>query len=234
MRIAHISDLHGHHKHVKIPECDLLICSGDLSMIGERHVVESFFAWVGKQVQCTFKVVTAGNHDLTLDPMRGGNNGSTPEWLREVIQMAEKHNVFYLLNELINVMGIKIWASPVSSWFYGDRWAFNMKEDQEMALYSQIPIGTDIVITHGPSLGHVDWCFNLPGPVGSKALDYHLKRVKPLLHFSGHIHEAYGYEEFLGIHYFNGSVCDLNYWLNNKPHLLDVDFDTKEVNIIKY
>lgn len=235
MRICHFSDSHGHHKELKIPECDLLICSGDISMIGERDKVESFFSWFRKQNQATNKVVVAGNHDITLDRNKSYDK-NLPDWFEEVLERFESPTNIYLENDSCEILGVKIWGSPISSWFCGDRWAFNMREPQEEELYSQIPAGIDIVITHGPSIGYGDWCRDVSEPVGSVPLAYHLNRVRPLLHFFGHIHESYGYDYDLAakVWHFNGSVCDLSYWPNNKPHLLDVDFDTRQVDIIKY
>jgi hypothetical protein len=55
-----------------------------------------------------------------------------------------------------------------------------------------IPSLTDIVVTHGPTRGHVDSVRS--SHQGCKHLLRELWRVKPRLHVCGHIHEARGVE----------------------------------------
>jgi Icc-related predicted phosphoesterase len=233
LKICHISDLHGKHSKVQIPECDVLICSGDISMMGQRQELETFFRWLRLQANATWKILVAGNHDLTFDPQRGGNSGDKPDWLKELLSQAEKYNIVYLENESCEIENVKFWGSPASAWFHGDRWAFNVKPEDSEKLYSTIPLGTDVVITHGPAYTYGDWCQNVNGPVGDNKLAYHIKRVKPLLHFFGHIHESYGWGYGAnGTYFFNGCNCGLDYEIHNEPWLIDADFDEKEVEIL--
>lgn len=238
LKICHFSDTHEYHDYVTIPECDIAICSGDISMIGERRAVEKFFKWYARQSNATYKILVAGNHDLCFDPQRGGNSGQKPEWLRELLYdfelTVEGHmNNHYLENDSCEIMGVKIWGSPTSNWFGGDRWAFNVREPEAEELYSTIPLGTDIVITHGPAYTYGDWAINCACYVGDHKLAYHLKRVNPLLHLFGHIHESYGhYPTSMGINFFNGCICDLSYKPKREPWLLEVDFDEKEIEIL--
>jgi Icc-related predicted phosphoesterase len=240
LKICHISDPHGKHKKLVIPECDVLICSGDISMLGQKHEVESFLAWFKRQVMATYKILVVGNHDLTFDIHRGGNNGiHKPEWLIDMLwDFAFEGDIksirnFYLENSSCEIEGVKFWGSPTSAWFHGDYWAFNVREPEAEDLYSTIPLGTDVVITHGPSFGFGDWCINVMHGVGSSTLGHHIRRVKPLLHLFGHIHESYGYERAaFGTYFFNGCNCDLDYEIHNEPWLIDVDFDEKEVTVL--
>lgn len=234
LKICHISDTHGKHKQLEIPECDVLICSGDISMMGYKHEVESFMQWIGRQSNATFKLFIAGNHDLTFDPQRGGNTGTKPDWLLDLLHEKQVYNnVFYLENQSFEIEGVKFWSSPTSAWFHGEHWAFNVRQPEADALYSTIPLGTDIVITHGPAYLYGDWCLNCACYVGDHTLDYHVRRVKPLLHFFGHIHESYGHGKTPhGTHWFNGCNCGLDYEIHNEPWLMDVDFDNKTVEIL--
>jgi len=72
--------------------------------------------------------------------------------------------------------------------------------------------------------------------VGCADLLHKLREVKPHLHFSGHIHEGYGY---LPIGYgdwsgyaFNGCTCNLRYEAINPPITFDYDFSKKELEFI--
>lgn len=233
--IGHISDLHNKHKKVTVPTCDILICSGDISGMGNRSEVEPFFKWFKQQTQATYKVLIAGNHDITFDPKKN-IDGCKPEWLIEAmydLYMRGCPNNYYLENESVDIMGIKIWGSPYSSWFNGDTWGFNVHRGKESRqLYSTIPLGTDILVTHGPPFGKNDWCRDIASPVGCEDLIYHVKRVKPLLHLYGHIHESYGYCYDADTNYFNGAICNLSYKPVNAPWLIKADFDNKEIKIL--
>jgi len=56
-------------------------------------------------------------------------------------------------------------------------------------VWSKIPSGTDILITHGPPKGHGD--ANMSGlACGCEELLATIQRIKPALHVFGHIHEG--------------------------------------------
>ena len=68
IRVVCLSDTHGSHKQVALPDGDILVHSGDVTMRGELKAMHSFNAWMGRQSSFTFKLVVPGNHDLSLDP----------------------------------------------------------------------------------------------------------------------------------------------------------------------
>lgn len=212
-------------------------------MLGQRNEVERFFKWFGRQSQATYKIFCAGNHDLSFDPQRGGNSGEKPDWLLDLLDEFEApsylgdkeypSNNYYLENTSCEIWGVKFWGSPTSSWFHGDRWAFNVREPEAEALYSTIPEGTDVLITHGPAFAYGDWCLNCACYVGDHVLTKHVKRVKPLLHLFGHIHESYGYyPTSWDTYFFNGCNCALDYRIHNEPWLIEADFDEKEIKVL--
>jgi Icc-related predicted phosphoesterase len=65
--------------------------------------------------------------------------------------------------------------------------------------------------------------------VGCEQLYHRLNEVRPQLHFSGHIHEAYGYRNTDWGYAFNGCNCDLSYLVNNKPMTFDYDFMKRDI-----
>jgi hypothetical protein len=97
---------------------------------------------------------------------------------------------------------------------------------------------TDIVITHSPIYGYNDRASNTNQNVGCEELYHRLHEVKPHLHFAGHIHEAYGWNqipykaEWGDIYTFNGCSCNLRYEVDNKPITFDYDFITRELEFI--
>lgn len=84
-----------------------------------------------------------------------------------------------------------MFGSPYSQ-FQGS-WAFGYDSATAAALWSSIPLDTDIVVTHTPPWSHCDQKSEGMS-VGCDALRQSLSRIRPLLAFCGHVHEGRGYE----------------------------------------
>lgn len=255
MRITHISDTHNKHNQLngKLPGGDLLIHSGDISSIGRENEVERFIKWFNGIDNYTNKVFIAGNHDLSFDSEILFRNKSEyfdrvtydglasvgkPQWLDILLNSELNSNVFYLEDSFVEIDQIKIWGSPISPSF-GYGWAFNKDRGHDInQVWNKIPMDTDIVITHGPIYGYCDRTSNTNTNVGCADLYHRLHEVKPHLHFSGHIHEAYGwgtipYKDSWGdIYAFNGCSCNLQYEVMNNPITFDYDFISRELIFI--
>jgi len=53
---------------VKLPECDVLIHSGDFCYgYGTYYETKQFVDWFEKQSQCKHKIIVAGNHEHSFD-----------------------------------------------------------------------------------------------------------------------------------------------------------------------
>jgi Icc-related predicted phosphoesterase len=246
-RITHISDTHNKHNQLNglLPGGDLLIHSGDISSLGRKSEVERFVKWFNDIDNYTNKVFIAGNHDMTFDReqllrdklayFEGKTEYDTecaegkPDWLKELLGIHLRPNVSYLENSDVTIDGIKIWGSPVTPSF-GYGWAFNKDRGYDInEVWNTIPMDTDIVITHGPIYGYCDRTSREGLNVGCVDLYHRLNEVKPQLHFSGHIHEAYGYRQTDWGYAFNGCNCDLSYLVNNKPMTFDYDFIKNDI-----
>jgi Icc-related predicted phosphoesterase len=246
-RITHISDTHNKHNQLNglLPGGDLLIHSGDISSLGRKSEVERFVKWFNDIDNYTNKVFIAGNHDMTFDReqllrdklayFEGKTEYDTecaegkPDWLKELLGIHLRPNVSYLENSDVTIDGIKIWGSPVTPSF-GYGWAFNKDRGYDInEVWNTIPMDTDIIITHGPIYGYCDRTSREGLNVGCADLYHRLNEVKPQLHFSGHIHEAYGYRHTDWGYAFNGCNCDLSYLVNNKPMTFDYDFIKKDI-----
>jgi Icc-related predicted phosphoesterase len=254
LRITHISDTHNKHKQLngKLPGGDLLIHSGDISSLGRQREVENFVKWFNKIEGYTNKVFIAGNHDMSFDSEKlmqdkinyfdpsktvweseGIENepaDGKPEWLTDLLATGLNPNVFYLENSFVEIDQIKIWGSPYSATF-GYNWAFNVDRGYDSAMmWKGIPDDSDIVITHGPIYGYCDVTARTYENVGCQDLYHRMKELNVPLHFSGHIHEGYGYRPTVwGGYAFNGCTCDLSYDPVNKPITFDYNFSTKEL-----
>ena len=247
MRITHISDTHNKHNQLNglLPGGDLLIHSGDISSLGRKSEVERFVKWFNDIDNYTNKVFIAGNHDMTFDReqllrdklayFEGKTEYDTecaegkPDWLKELLGIHLRPNVSYLENSDVTIDGIKIWGSPVTPSF-GYGWGFNKDRGYDInEVWNTIPMDTNIVITHGPIYGYCDRTSREGLNVGCADLYHRLNEVKPQLHFSGHIHEAYGYRNTDWGYAFNGCNCDLSYLVNNKPMTFDYDFVKNDI-----
>jgi Icc-related predicted phosphoesterase len=246
-RITHISDTHNKHNQLNglLPGGDLLIHSGDISSLGRKSEVERFVKWFNDIDNYTNKVFIAGNHDMTFDReqllrdklayFEGKTEYDTecaegkPDWLKELLGIHLRPNVSYLENSDVTIDGIKIWGSPVTPSF-GYGWAFNKDRGYDInEVWNTIPMDTDIIITHGPIYGYCDRTDRGGLNVGCEQLYHRLNEVQPRLHFSGHIHEAYGYRNTDWGYAFNGCNCDLSYLVNNKPMTFDYDFVKNDI-----
>jgi Icc-related predicted phosphoesterase len=252
--ITTISDTHNKHNQLngKLPGGHILIHSGDITSLGRKYEVEAFIKWFGKQ-DYTHKIFIAGNHDMSFDRERllrdklahfeGRTQYDTecaegkPEWLEDALNNLP-NGVHYLENTSVKIEGLNIWGSPYSPTF-GYGWGFNVNRGYDAAqIWNQIPLDTDIVITHSPIYGYNDRTSNTNENVGCADLYHRLHEVKPHLHFAGHIHEGYGWgtisykDEWGDIYTFNGSTCNLRYEAIQEPIKFNYDFVSREIEFL--
>jgi hypothetical protein len=161
-----------------------------------------------------------------------------PAWLEELLGIHLHPNVYYLENTSVEIEGLNIWGSPYSPTF-GYGWGFNVNRGYDAAqIWNQIPLDTDIVITHSPIYGYNDRTSNTNENVGCADLYHRLHEVKPHLHFAGHIHEGYGWrtipykDEWGDIYTFNGSTCNLRYEAIQDPIKFKYDFVSREIEFL--
>lgn len=181
MKIALISDTHGQLPDPSLFEgADLILHAGD---IGPDYGVEQwihtkFRPWL-HQLRENMEIpfwATYGNHD---DPLK---------WQWEAADLP------ILVNDDLLIRGLKIWFTPWSVRF-GD-WHWMTDETRLTEIYRQIPVDTDIVVSHTPMFGARD--ANVDGTLcGSKALRVRMRELtspKSIL-ICGHIHESHGYAD---------------------------------------
>jgi Icc-related predicted phosphoesterase len=198
MRIALISDTHGKHDGLLLPEADLLIHAGDFSQRGRLAEVQDFMAWFAKQPH-PHKVLIAGNHDFMAE--------QDPALFASLIPPG----ITYLNDSGTEIGGLKIWGSPIQPWFFD--WAFNRQRGSDIQKHwDLIPADTDILITHGPPLGALDKTAS-GEVVGCANLMAKVEEVQPRLHVFGHIHEGHGLEVRGKTTFVNASVLNLRYML---------------------
>ncbi len=205
LRLVVISDTHGCHDQLEIPPGDVLIHAGDITSFGDLEEVRAFDAFLAC-LDHRHKLVIAGNHDFCFERQ--------PALARGLLSHA-----IYLEDEAVEVEGVRFYGSPWQPWFYD--WAFNLGRGAEIrAKWRMIPEDTDVLVTHGPPLGHCDVTARGEA-VGCADLIERVREVKPRYHLFGHIHEAFGTSSDGVTTYVNASTCDLGYRPVQPPVVID-------------
>lgn len=208
IRIACISDTHGQHAKLTVPDGEVLIHAGDFMAFGDRpKEIVDFNQWLGKQPHL-HKVVIAGNHDLMFERHPGA--------ARELLG-----NAIYLENSGVELLGLKIWGSPVQPEF--NSWAFNVARGAAIRRYwRMIPPNTDILVTHGPPFGVLDRAYSSPH-LGCEELLLSIEEIRPRLHVFGHIHGGHGSSASNGTQFVNASVVNEAYRVVYDPQVVEIE-----------
>jgi Icc-related predicted phosphoesterase len=179
MRIVALSDTHGRHRQVDVPEGDVLIHAGDFTGANTLRDVSDFDDWFG-QFDHPHKIVVAGNCDGVFE--------TEPQQARDRLDSA-----IYLQDEGVDLEGIHVWGSPWQPNFMN--LAFNLPRGEALAdKWADMPEETDLLITHGPPRGILDQT-SRGETVGDRALMERVRDVEPDLHVFGHVHESSGREQ---------------------------------------
>jgi len=203
MKIVIFSDTHGKHRDIVLPEADLMICAGDMTIYGSRTELLKFAEWFGEQPG-EIKLATPGNHDFCFQDRRRV----------QAENILGNHEIHTVIDGTATVYGLNIYLSPWTPTF-GD-WAFMQDDDLLGYRWKMIPDDTDILVTHGPPFGILDE--TVAGPhAGSKTLRHRVLGSEIALHAFGHIHEGHGSIVLAKQSFHNVSICDFFYDPTNEP-----------------
>lgn len=177
MRLVVLSDTHGRHRHLAVPDADVLIYAGDFgAWTGSLDELDDFNAFLG-ELSHPHKLVIAGNHDFCFE--RDGGNA------RRALSNAD-----YLQDESVEIEGVRFYGSPWQPEFLN--LAFNLPRGEPLRQkWMLIPADTDVLITHAPPHGIGDKTHG-GSHVGCEDLLARVREIKPRLHVFGHIHESRG------------------------------------------
>jgi hypothetical protein len=198
-----------------------LIHGGDYSSTGTKEQIAKFMEWFTTQ-SYEHKIFISGNHEVAVETeyyVRTGAQSFHFKQMKDASFDATKYSEE--CREIINAPGatyledsscvvefpstattesttqpnshsFSFYGSPWSPEFCD--WAFNAERgEQSRAIWSKIPDDVDILITHGPPHGILDYVPRSKEHCGCEELLKVVKeRVKPRLHIFGHIHETYG------------------------------------------
>jgi len=213
MRIVFLSDTHGAKLQHQVPDGDVLIHCGDFSKLGKEQELLAFSEWFFSFPH-RHKIFIAGNHDLMFE--------KDPVKARTLVNEG-----IYLLDESKVIEGFKFYGSPWTPEFYS--WAFMRPRGDEIKTYwEKIPDDTDILLTHGPAIGVLDYVPHSNLHVGCEELRIKLDTLRPSIHAFGHIHESYGVKSMMweggeSTLAINASICDLQHRGVNPPVVVDIE-----------
>lgn len=227
-RLTFISDTHTKHEKLNgfLSGGDILICAGDISSRGYTNELESFFKWYDKIDNYDHKIFIAGNHDFGFQDNHDKIKGLLTGY----------KTIDYLQDEYMGVQDgdepeLKIWGSPWQPEFHN--WAFNLPRGEKIKeKWDLIPNDVDILVTHGPAFGKLDYVPYDGINVGCEELLKKIQEIKPKIHCSGHIHEGYGYVFDGDTHFINAAVLNGRYEFRNKPITVNWDPKTNELEFV--
>jgi Icc-related predicted phosphoesterase len=198
MKIVTLSDTHGHHRKVNVPDGDVLVFAGDFMTTGyQASQVIDFSNWL-KELPHPRKVIIAGNHDRLVE--------LDSTWTNELRRAGD-----YLQNSGVKINGVNFWGMPYTPAFCN--WAFQSYEGDSEKFAAMIPEWTNVLVTHGPPYGILDKMKDTrwQDPLGDRALLARVKAVRPAFHVFGHIHEGYGAVYQDSTAFINTSICNEQY-----------------------
>ncbi len=197
MKMLHLSDTHGCHRRLgELPAADVVVHSGDFTMSGSEAEAIDFLNWFC-DLPHRHKIFICGNHDeclysANIDGMDG--------------------NVHYLYNSGVEIDGVKFYGVPM---FMAD-----CVSEQQNRHYAAIPDDTDVLITHVPPYGILD--FDDEIHYGSEELLQRVISVSPRLHLFGHIHRQHGITSNGITRFSNGAIMNVDYTDLHAPNLIEL------------
>lgn len=195
MKILHLSDTHNcHHRLRDLPEVDVVVHSGDFCMVGTEQEALDFLNWFC-DLPYKHKFFICGNHD---DCLYGANIDGLDS------------NVHYLCNSGIEIEGVKFYGVPM---FMGD-----CVTERQCRNYADIPADTDVLITHSPAYGILDYDDGIN--YGSEDLLSVITQVSPIVHLFGHIHKQHGITSIGTTIFSNGAIMNEDYSILNRPNII--------------
>ena len=198
MRILHLSDTHNsHHRLRDLPEADVVVHSGDFCMVGTEQEAIDFLNWFC-DLPYMHKIFICGNHDECL-------YGANIEGLDS--------NVHFLCNSGVEIEGIKFYGIPM---FLSD-----CVTERQTQNYAKIPGDTDVLITHSPAYGILDFDDGIN--YGSEELLEKISTLNLKAHLFGHIHAQHGITTLSDTIYSNGAIMNSQYTTLNPPNILELN-----------
>jgi len=185
-----LSDTHTLYDFTDAPDGDILIIAGDILMSGTISELRGVMVSLDMEShRWKHILLVPGNHDFILQQYYN-QKLSLNEFMKDCGIIYYPKNLVISIEGIVELMGLKIftWAWVPNL----PNWAFHMFDnDVEKKLAKlNIPDEVDIVVSHGPPRGVLDW-IKKHGAVGNSTMEEAFTFSYPI-HIFGHIHEGYG------------------------------------------
>lgn len=210
MKCVAISDTHGKHHSVFIPEGDVIIHCGDITRKSNLSEITDFIEWFGG-LNFQYKILVAGNHDRFIGKRK-------PEFF----ELISANKISYLENTLVRVNGFTVFGSPYTLNYAGIGVFTYFDNPEAERIWSHIPEKVDILVTHAPPRGFRDFSRAENKNAGCQVLREKVLSVKPRFHVFGHIHESYGIEQYEDSVFINASVTNGSEEIVNNPVVFEI------------
>lgn len=188
MRIIAISDTHGEHEHLKVPEGDVIVSCGNWSP-GSGHLRDStlFAEWMGK-LPHRHKIVVPGSHEDGVD--------HDPLMAHAIFRDSGVHLIQGMPNKCtVEVEGLLFGGGPWANTAVSapHPWAWAHRDDPEyldVVKWNRIP-HVDVLVTQMPPQGILDQTEG--ASIGCPILRKHvLERIRPRVHVFGRALDSRG------------------------------------------
>jgi len=131
-------------------------------------------------------------------------------------------NARLLINEGIEIEGLRIWGTPITASGPG----FCLKSaERRRRMFAQIPQDTDVLISHAPPFGILDAAPGSTVHGGDRELLDAVARVRPRLDCFGHIHGADSVFTTEQTVFVNAALLGAHGSLSKKPIVLRISRD---------
>ena len=213
MKILHLSDTHGAHRRTgDLPEADVFVHSGDFTMTGTEAEAIDFLNWLC-DLPYKHKIFICGNHDECLYGANiDGLDGNVHYLCNSRIVIDEVTLHHKNINSCKETKGIKFYGIPL---FMGDSMF-----GKQNRFYEKIPVDTDVLITHCPPCGILD--FDDVRNWGSEKLLSAVTKLSPRAHLFGHIHKSHGIEQIGSTIYSNAAIMNEDYTNLQSPNIIEI------------
>ncbi len=220
LSICAIGCSHGRHDQLVLPKADVLVHTGDFSRRGDESDAREFLKWLESQPH-KHRIAVAGNHDRLsfTDPAR---------FAQLVAEYAP--SCHYLCDSGVEIEGVRFHGAPWTPRFLKWYWMAERGEAIQ-AHWDKIPTDTQVLVTHGPAMGHLDLIMPAMGEVG----DYHQgcanlrltidERLHKLqAHLFSHLHyQGCMTKVEKGVTYINAAVVDDGYSIRGQIQVVEIN-----------
>ena len=215
-----MSDTHGHHRRVNIPDGDVLVHAGDITISGQLKIMSDFAEWMGS-FSHKKKYVIFGNHDRF----------QAQSYYRDMaLTYIQDAGITYLQDSEDVIDGVKFYGSPWTP-AYGEYWFMASRGEDIAKRWNAIPDDVDVLITHSPPYDILDQVFTgevwfgeeIIRNIGCEMLAKRIQQLKSLkAHIFGHCHPSSGVKVINDIVFANCAILNAKYEVVNPVRVIDI------------